>query len=245
MDASRRSRGDARSLDVPRPVPLALVRGRVDATAGRGTSSNDGAHARALQKTCGERLHLGVRTTPELRLNPRRVEPRVPQCGGPVACGRERSHESQCRAPAERIELGELTPPRNRRRAIAGRLALARQSSDRVAVQRRQPLPFRRDPFLERGKVEMEAVEKRTAVDARGGGKLAPLQRLLELGHIGGDDGRVQPQRVGAQEGVGPELLAEVVQQLMQRVTRRFRGALGTEQSDEPIPCHASFGRRR
>jgi hypothetical protein len=55
----------------------------------------------------------------------------------------------------------------------------------------------------------MEAVEEGAGVSSRGVFQLPPRQRLLELRHVTGDQLRVEPELVDAEEDViGSEILA-------------------------------------
>ena len=94
------------------------------------------------------------------------VNPRMPQGPGLVVRRRERTHQRSRDARVERIECGEVAPPRDRRFVFAPRGRCRRQRLGRPARTLLQPRTLGLHPPLELGRLgDEEPVEERPRVD--------------------------------------------------------------------------------
>ena len=88
--------------------------------------------------------------------------------------------------------------------------------------------------------LQPEAVEERAAIEPRRGLVCALLHRLLELRHVAGDELGIELEGGASEEDlVAAERAADGVERLVERVTRRFRLAVGPEQREQLLAARA------
>src|SRR3989442_4159104 len=155
----------------------------------------------------------------------------MPQGPGLVTRRRERTHQRSRDPRVERIERGEVAPPRDRSFVLAPCGRCRRQRLGRPAGALLQPRTLGIHPPLELGPLaDEEPIEERPRVDPDRRFYIAALQRLLEGLHVAGEHSLIQPQLGRAeQQLVCVKIAPQRVAGLFEEGARVSGVALGPE----------------
>ncbi len=156
---------------------------------------------------------------------------------GPVASRGGGLHTSDGHPGIERVELCQALPPvgRGAQLAPAGRGLCQRLERRAESPGTVAPLRFR-PPLELRRPIDEKPVEKRTLVGGDGRGGIAPVERVRELGDVGADESRIEPQLGDTQEDrLGAEGPPEGVHELGEPMRRALAVRLGPEIGHELV----------
>ncbi len=161
---------------------------------------------------------------------------RRPERARAVAINRERTHQTERRSRSIRIHRNQPTPPLERRgwRTLG---VSPGKVFERAHATLGEPIALRLHPPLElRCVAQEEAVQKSALIQRHRFLQRTSLEGALEIVDVALDDFRVQRDRVGAQKDTVPQLAAERVEQLLERVAVSGSVAACSNDTTEPPP---------
>jgi hypothetical protein len=170
---------------------------------------------------------------------------RNPERARAVATPRERTHQAERGYRSIRIHRNQSTPPLERRGWRTLDISPGK-GFERAHATLGEPIALGLHPPLELRCIAQEEAVQKSALIQRGRFlQRTSLEGTLEIVDVTPDDFCVQCDRVGAQKDIVPQLAAERIEQLLERVTRVIGWTLRPEVSLEFVTRHPALTRDR